>query len=162
MRDGFLAFGKAFEPGAVDEEDVEPVVVIVVEEGDAAAGGFEEVSVLVLATVDGLCVEARLTCYVDEADAERSAGNGRGRSFGRGPRLSVVSRALPQLGGRLGILRDCKGENVVKREDERSGGERGEETAARPSQGSLPQAVCLDWLSKLFVVVPIVIAIAAG
>ena len=51
-------FGEAFEAGAVDEEDVEPVVVVVVVEGDSAAGGFEEVFVLVLASVDGAGVEA--------------------------------------------------------------------------------------------------------
>jgi hypothetical protein len=74
--DGFLAFGEALETCAVDEEDVEPVVVIVVVEGDTAAGGFEEILVLVLAAVGGLGVEAGLASYIDEADAERGAGDG--------------------------------------------------------------------------------------
>jgi len=67
---GFLAFGEALQTCAVDEEDVEPVVVIVVVEGDSAAGGFEEILVLELASVDGLGVEAGLAGYIDEADAE--------------------------------------------------------------------------------------------
>ncbi len=76
VRDGFLALGKAFDTGAVDEEDIDPVVVIVVEESYAAACGFEEISVFVFATVDGFGVEAGLAGDVDEADAERSAGDG--------------------------------------------------------------------------------------
>src|SRR5437016_4010229 len=47
VRDGFLSFGEAFEARAVDQEDIDPVVVIVVEEGHTAAGGFEQIFVLV-------------------------------------------------------------------------------------------------------------------
>ena len=75
VRDGLLTFGEAFDAGAVDEEDVEPVVMVVVKEGHAAACGFEEVSVLVLATVDRLGVEAGLASHVNEADAERRSGD---------------------------------------------------------------------------------------
>ena len=60
MADRLLAFGKAFEAPAVDEEDVDPVVLVVVKEGGAAAGGFKQVFVAVLAAEDGLDVEAGL------------------------------------------------------------------------------------------------------
>jgi hypothetical protein len=88
----------------------------------------------VLATVDRLRVQAALARYIDEADTERRACHGRGRSFGRGPGHRVVSGTWPQLRGRLRILRGCKGENLVKRKDQRGGGERTKKTAARPTQ----------------------------
>src|SRR6185503_715057 len=43
-----LPFGKAFERGAVDEEDVGPSVRVVVEHGGAAAGRLEQVLVRLL------------------------------------------------------------------------------------------------------------------
>jgi len=58
MRSGFLSFGEAFESGAVDEEDVEPAIVVVIIEGDPAAGSLEEIFIFVLASEDGLRVEA--------------------------------------------------------------------------------------------------------
>ena len=76
-----LAFGEALEPPAVDQENVEPVVVVVVVEGDAAAGGFEQVLVLVLAAEDGFGVEAGLLADVDEGDADVAVGPGEGRGF---------------------------------------------------------------------------------
>ena len=69
MAGGRLAFREAFEARAVDEEDVNPVVVVVVVEGDSAAGGFEKIFILVLASVDGAGVEAGLFGDVDEGDA---------------------------------------------------------------------------------------------
>ena len=44
-----LAGWKAFESSSVDEEDVEPAIVVIVVKGDAAACGFEQVFVLVFA-----------------------------------------------------------------------------------------------------------------
>ena len=43
---GSWPFGKAFQAPAVDQEEVEPAVVVVVVEGQAAAGGFEQIFVL--------------------------------------------------------------------------------------------------------------------
>jgi hypothetical protein len=60
MADRLLALGKAFETPAVDEKNVDPVVLVVVEESRAAAGGFKQVFVAVLAAEDGLYVEAGL------------------------------------------------------------------------------------------------------
>ena len=57
MRDGFLALRKSLDTGAVDEENVDPVVMIVVEESYSAACGFEEISVFAFTTVDGFGVK---------------------------------------------------------------------------------------------------------
>ena len=121
MAGGRLALGEAFEAGAVHEEDVDPVVVVVVVEGDAAAGGFEQVSVLVLASVDGAGVEAGLFRDVDEADAERCSGDGRRQGFGRGASGGVVFGAgilAHGAGLRLLLRRDGEGEDVFEREDQ--------------------------------------------
>ena len=70
MRGRGLACGKTFESRAVHEKNIEPSVVVVVVEGDAAAGGFEKIFVFVFAAEDGLGVEAGFAGDVDEADAE--------------------------------------------------------------------------------------------
>jgi len=71
MIGGLLAGGKAFEARAVDEKNVQPAVVVVIIEGDAAAGGFEEILVLVLAAENGLGVEAGFPRDVEEGNAKR-------------------------------------------------------------------------------------------
>ena len=43
MRCGFAASGKALEAPAVHDENVEPAVVVVIVECDAAAGSFEQI-----------------------------------------------------------------------------------------------------------------------
>jgi hypothetical protein len=91
--------------------------VVVIIESHAAACGFEEISVLVFATVDRLGVKARLTCYVDKANSKRSTGDRGGNSFGCSTRHSIVSRARSSRGKGLGILLDCQSEYIVKREN---------------------------------------------
>ena len=88
MRDGFLALRKSLDAGTVDEEDVDPVVVIVVEEGYSATRGFKQISVLMFTTVDRFGIEAGLTGYIDEADTERCAGDSRRGPFGAGRGLT--------------------------------------------------------------------------
>ena len=68
---------KAFEPRTVDQKNVEPAIVVVVIERDAAASGLEQVFVLVLAAKDRLGVESGFFCNVDKGDAEITA-EGRG------------------------------------------------------------------------------------
>ena len=77
MANWLVAFGKAFEPPAVDEENVDPVVLVVVEKGCAAARGFKQIFVAVLAAEDGLDVEAGFFGHVDKLHAERRARHGR-------------------------------------------------------------------------------------
>ena len=79
----FLPLGETFEPPAVDKKNVEPAIVVVVIECDAAAGGFEEIFVFVLAAIDGFCVETGFFGDVEKIYTER-------RGFrARGLRLSV-------------------------------------------------------------------------
>ena len=54
-----LPFREAFERRAVDDEDVEPVVAVVIEDGDAAAGGLEEIAIGLLTAEYGLCGQSR-------------------------------------------------------------------------------------------------------
>ena len=134
--DGFLALGEAFEAGSVDEKNVEPVVVVEVVEGDAAAGGFKEEAVLVFAAVDGFGVEAGFARDVGEGDAEGGAEDGR-RGFGGGLGFGVEGGAGADLaGGRRGLLGgEGEGEDVFEGEDEGGAGEGTEEAAAGVGSG---------------------------
>src|ERR1700690_1148911 len=40
---GALSGGKAFESGSIHEEDVGPAVVVIIKDGDARAGGLDDV-----------------------------------------------------------------------------------------------------------------------
>src|SRR5579864_5762627 len=74
MRCGPAPWRETFQPRAVDQKNIQPAVVVVVIEGDATASGFEQVLVLVLATVDGFCVEPRLSRDVQKADPKLGTG----------------------------------------------------------------------------------------
>ena len=67
---GSLPAGKAFEACAIHQEDVEPAIVVVIVKGDATPGRFQQIFILMLSAEDGLCVQARLTSYIEKADAE--------------------------------------------------------------------------------------------
>ena len=129
MGAGFLASGKAFEAGAVDEEDVEPAVVVVVVKSYAAAGGFEEVFVFVFTAEDGFGVEAGFFGDVYEVYAERRSCYG----WSRGRRTRGSGR-LASLTGKCGCcvsLRGAgEGKNIFEREDGRGAAERLEKSAA--------------------------------
>ena len=77
-----LSLRKTFEHRAVDEEDVEPSVFVIVEHGRAAAGGFEQVLVGLFSTVDSCRDQARLAGDVGEREAERVLCAGRRASVG--------------------------------------------------------------------------------
>ena len=79
MPGGFLPRGKTFEAPAVYEENIQPTVVVVIVEGDTAAGGLEEISIFVFATENSFGVEAGLASNVDEADAQFARKCGRRR-----------------------------------------------------------------------------------
>ena len=91
--------GKPSRRAAVDEEDVQPAVVVVVVESDAAAGGLEQIFVLVLAAEDGFGIQAGVVANVDEAEPQAGIGLG-----GRG--------LLQQRRGRGRETRNRKLENV--------------------------------------------------
>jgi len=103
-----LALGKAFQPPTVDDKDIQPIVLVIVEERHAAASGFEQIFVLVLAAVDRLRGQPGGFGDIHKAQAERSAGDGRSEFDGFG--LGVKRRPLHagdrlllrgRLGGRL-------------------------------------------------------------
>src|SRR5262249_25450671 len=70
MRGRRLPRRKTFEARAVHQKNIEPAIVVVVVESDAAARRFEQIFVFMFAAKDRFDVEASLLRYVDEADAE--------------------------------------------------------------------------------------------
>jgi hypothetical protein len=70
VRCWLLASGKTLEAHSVDQEDVQPAIVVVIVESDTAAGGFEQIFVLMLATKDRLGVEARFSSNIQETDTQ--------------------------------------------------------------------------------------------
>src|SRR5947199_8813320 len=70
MRGGLASRRETLQPRSVDQEDIQPAVIVVVIEGDTAASGFEQIFVLVLAAVNGFCVEPGFSRDIQEADPE--------------------------------------------------------------------------------------------
>ncbi len=70
MRDRFVAGGKAFQTRAVYDKNIQPAVVVVIVEGDATAGGFEQVFILVLSAEDGFDVQPGFAGDVYKIDAK--------------------------------------------------------------------------------------------
>src|SRR6202035_3933924 len=73
MRSGFLTGWKALKARAVHQKNVQPAVVVVIVESDAATRGLEQVFILMLAAVDGLCVQSRFARNVDETQPQAGA-----------------------------------------------------------------------------------------
>ena len=91
-----LAFGEAFETPAIDHEEIDPAILIVVIESQAAAGGFKQVLVVFHAAINGYVGQSGLRSHFNKADAERRAFNGR---------LGPASRRRRRLGIELALLR---------------------------------------------------------
>src|SRR6266404_2543211 len=122
---GFLSGGKTFEAPAVDEKNVEPAVVVVIVESDAAAGGFEKILVFVLAAVNGFGVQARFARDVQKGNAEIGRGSSGGGSLSSGaPRKEC---GHPRV-------RERQGEHFLEREHQRGAAERLEKCAASGRQ----------------------------
>ena len=91
--------------GAVDDVDVEPAVVIVVEQGNAGANGFKDVGLLGRAHLVGPLGQAgffRDVLEDDRAGLDEAAG-GDGAVFG------VEDRGKDAAGGRSALLRGRSG-----------------------------------------------------
>ncbi len=73
---GLAGLGLGVQLGAVDEEDVGPAVAVVVEDGDAGAGGLDDVALVVLAAVDVADGDAGLGGDVDEPGGGGVVGGG--------------------------------------------------------------------------------------
>ena len=94
--------------------------MVVVEEGRAAARGFEQIFVAVLAAEDRLDIEAGLFGDIDKLDAERCSGDRRWRPFGRGAGwgfigLAGVARRFGCLRGLLTEGRPRQPQNIFER-----------------------------------------------
>jgi len=93
-----LSLGEAVEGRAVDQEDVEPSVAVVVDPRDAGARRLEQVLVLLAAAEDRNGLQARFGAHLLEREAQRrfrlsrrgerrdeSRGSGYEREQGRWP-----------------------------------------------------------------------------
>jgi hypothetical protein len=70
MRMWFLIVGETFQAPAVDQENIQPAIVVVIVESDSAAGGLKQKFILVFAAEDRFCVEAGFFGDVQKAYAE--------------------------------------------------------------------------------------------
>src|SRR5438876_12170580 len=70
MRGRLGSCGKTFEPGAIYQKNIEPAVVVVVVEGNAATRGFEQILVLVFSAKDCFRIQAGLARNIQEANAK--------------------------------------------------------------------------------------------
>src|SRR2546429_395345 len=73
MTNRLLPFGESLKSPSVHEKDVEPSIVIVVVESDAAAGGLEKIFVLVFPAKDGLGVQPGLPSDIHKTQAQWQA-----------------------------------------------------------------------------------------
>ena len=67
---------KTFQAPAVHQENIQPAIVVIIVESQAAAGSFQKVPILTLAPVDGFHGQSRLFDYILETEAERRALDG--------------------------------------------------------------------------------------
>ncbi len=65
-----LAGGKSFQPSSIDEEYIEPAVIVIIVKGDAAPGSLEQVFVFVFAAEDRFGVQACFASYIEKRKAE--------------------------------------------------------------------------------------------
>src|ERR1700731_778726 len=70
MRVRLFSCKKPFEPGTIDQKNIEPAVVVVVVEGNAATRGFEQILVLVLSAKDCFRIQAGVAGNIQKADAQ--------------------------------------------------------------------------------------------
>ena len=67
---GFLSRGETFQPRPIHEENIEPAVVVVIIESDAAPRGFEKILVLVLTAENRLGIEFGFARHIQERDTK--------------------------------------------------------------------------------------------
>src|SRR5271155_318713 len=102
-----LTFCESFETPAVHEKNIEPAILVVVIEGNSAAGGFEEIFVLAFAAINCLRIQAGLRCHIDKLQAKRRTFDGGMRSWRRGHGFRVVGALGAGLRLRC-LLRGCQ------------------------------------------------------
>src|SRR5260370_31019511 len=98
----------AFDGGTVDEDDVEPAIVIAIEESSAAAGGIDHLVRFGSSNVDGSEADV-LSNVLERGDGRQATAiflGGRGKL---GERNTDTARLL--LAGGLRVRRDCESKN---------------------------------------------------
>ncbi len=119
--DGLLALWKAFQTRAVHEEQIKPVIMIEVVEGDAAAGGLQQEAVAMFIAIDGPGVQTALLCDVEEAISQGRTRDRRRQRLRGGTRLCVVGGSRSQLLLRRRLLRwKSQFEHVLERQNKRT------------------------------------------
>ena len=118
---GFASRGKAFKARAIHDKDIEPAVIVVIVEGDAASRGFEQILVLVFTAKDGFDVQPGGARDIEEADAEigRNCGYGFFRTY-----------FLACNNGSVQPARSYRSQDALERQDQRGPAERFQKYAA--------------------------------
>src|SRR5579871_645650 len=70
VRRGFASDRKSFDLRTIHNEDVEPAIIVVVVEGDAASGSFEQILILVVSSKDRLYVQSRFARDIHKVNAQ--------------------------------------------------------------------------------------------
>ena len=89
-----FAVGKAFELRAVHDENIGPAVVVIIENGNTRAGGFDDVLFCLFPAENNGCRESHLCCDIRKVHDRR-------RSFGRSL-LRILRRRSADLQGETG------------------------------------------------------------
>src|SRR5208283_3704339 len=125
VRGRFGAWGKALESRAIYQKNIEPPIVVVIVERNTAAGGFEQILVLVPASEDGFRIQPGLTGDVEKADVQIAAVD---RRFVFRRRGLLLSCARPHP------ARTSHRQHAVEREYKCRTAERFQKNAARREQ----------------------------
>src|SRR6267154_1404200 len=114
MRRRSFPLRKSLEARAIHQKNIQPAIVIVIVEGNAAAGRLQKILVLMLAAENRFDIKSRFASYVDEINAQAS---GRRRR-----RLLCSGRIRGLNAGRIQVL--CPNwaderKNILQRKHER-------------------------------------------
>lgn len=109
MRSGLAASREAFKTRTVDQEYVEPTVVVVIVKRDSTAGSLEQVLIFMLAAEDCFDVQARFFGDIDEADS----------NVGAWYRLAFRRRRLLKIRKGVRSFRPGQSKNIFQRQYQR-------------------------------------------
>ena len=93
MRSGLLSGREALKARAIHQKNVEPAVVVVIVESDATTRGLEQIFILMLAAVDGFCIQSRLAGDIGEAEPRAKPASASAGSSGKRETVGVEGRA---------------------------------------------------------------------
>src|SRR5579875_1548993 len=75
-----IATGKPLKPPSIDQEKINPSIIVVIVEGEAATGGLQQIFVMAYAAIDCHCIQAGFLYDVVELHTQRSPRNRRFRA----------------------------------------------------------------------------------